>query len=866
MANFNNKYNNSNNKNNDIDNIIKITEREPIVPYGFIPPSSFVLYPSWGYDVSQDVPFEDSLTGRIDFTIENNTALCIGGNENEKATNSKPGTIKFIRNPNGVPFIPGSTIKGALRNVLSIVSFGKLTQLDPVKISERRFENAKNVYFNKIKENHKKFDEYRIINEKTGEEIPVELFSHPGWLKKENESWVFRKCEGGTQGLEKINNSSIRTKLALTEFSNKPEENAVVHYEKLSQKGITLNNEINFQVCPEHKSDKQKRRVNICDGISNKGYIVCCNYRLESGSNVDYSYLFLKPSLEEKEKYNVHLKVYSYFAQANTLDKDKQKDDDLLEYLLDHPNDEYGIPVFAFINNANEVTQLGLCRMPRLLADKNVKEIITDFQGEISNSQPIYDLSDIMFGCIDKKSNTCNYSLKGRLNFDDALLENSNNVTLKTSNPIILNTPKISFSPTYLQNSRSYLEKRVEIAGWKRYQVRDKFVDEDFIPKIKKDNCKIQNSIEYIPEQNKFKGTIVFNNLREIELAALLWCIKLGDKSNTDLKNKSDQHFHNIGMAKPYGAGCVRFNISNISFASYLNKDIKKDKLNEYIDSKLDEFEKFMNNLYQNCFNNKPWKSSIQINKFDNLTKIKKFSIKQGTNLIKIYNELELNPSDVAEKLNLPPQKVKKYLNEFSNIRKLNENKIINDIKNDTPSQQQIWVPIDQTGSIDNFFTLKNNLDISDKCDKKLSDEIKKFTDPINLQKIETTKNNELERINKEKQEEEKIKIQQEKERQKKEDEQKIMSTMSPFEKSVFELHKKLADPSDKKKLKDDIESKKQLRDLILQYGNSNKSIEGKILLKYFTGVDPNQIINKKKNGAKEIHDAFKNLKEKNQN
>ena len=47
-------------------------------PYHFVPLSKWVYMPDWAHIVSHDVPFEDGVSGVIDYHLTNHTPLCVG--------------------------------------------------------------------------------------------------------------------------------------------------------------------------------------------------------------------------------------------------------------------------------------------------------------------------------------------------------------------------------------------------------------------------------------------------------------------------------------------------------------------------------------------------------------------------------------------------------------------------------------------------------------------------------------------------------------------------------------------------------------------------------------------------------------------
>ena len=105
----------------------KKSSKPIVVPYNFIPISRWIFEPSWAYNVSHDLPFEDGLSGKINITLKNITHLCIGS--------SSDGCLKWERHPSSGQFvIPGSSLKGLVRNVLSIASFGKFNVFNEIII------------------------------------------------------------------------------------------------------------------------------------------------------------------------------------------------------------------------------------------------------------------------------------------------------------------------------------------------------------------------------------------------------------------------------------------------------------------------------------------------------------------------------------------------------------------------------------------------------------------------------------------------------------------------------------------------------------------------------------------------------------
>lgn len=90
-------------------------------PYNFVPLPQHVFFPKWADRISQDIPFAEGISGTITLTVQAETPVFIrNGHAQGQITNS------FSKTPDGTYFIPATSIKGCLRNVLEIMSFCKM--------------------------------------------------------------------------------------------------------------------------------------------------------------------------------------------------------------------------------------------------------------------------------------------------------------------------------------------------------------------------------------------------------------------------------------------------------------------------------------------------------------------------------------------------------------------------------------------------------------------------------------------------------------------------------------------------------------------------------------------------------------------
>ena len=93
--------------------------------------SEKVYFPEWAEQISQDIPFEDGVSGTIELKITAQTPIFVRNGHTKSDADDKNEDYKsFSKSPDGKYFIPGTSIKGCIRSVLEIMSFGKMTQVD----------------------------------------------------------------------------------------------------------------------------------------------------------------------------------------------------------------------------------------------------------------------------------------------------------------------------------------------------------------------------------------------------------------------------------------------------------------------------------------------------------------------------------------------------------------------------------------------------------------------------------------------------------------------------------------------------------------------------------------------------------------
>lgn len=126
----------------------------------------------------------------------------------------------------------------------------------------------------------------------------------------------------------------------------------------------------------------------------------------------------------------------------------------------------------------------------------------------------------------------------------------------------VLGGPKASYFPYYLTQFQSngkyytYDDLNASLRGFKRYPVKDK----EERPPIG-DNVKVLSHFKPLGKGAKFNLKLRFHNLKSAEIGALLSAITF--------HGYSDQFYHSLGAAKPFGYGKIKIELKGQKF---LNK------------------------------------------------------------------------------------------------------------------------------------------------------------------------------------------------------------------------------------------------------------------------------------------------------
>ncbi len=552
--------------------------------YNFVPLSGWVFQPDWADKVSHDVPFSDGLSGKLDIKITAETPILVGGKQ-IKATKHSTGEVHFFK-VDGKAAIPGTTLKGMIRNVLEIVSFGKMQFVDNRRLSIRDISGHQVIG-----------DNYAIGKPKSGF-----LRLHP------DSSVDIIPCD-----FVHISHRDMEAHLKSSTyiFTNRQTPTVRQKYERW-QKLTSANDNglpqiifnIDSSVTPKmatnlgHENGRHTGTLVFTGQISDKN-------QHKSGKYRDFVFY------ERREEHNaltVSTSVFKDFLYIHGDEDDKGDDKNSSSSWRNFwrnrlfKGQHHEIPVFYNTDTNEQVKSIGLAYMYRLAYDYSIGETI-NYTNENHRKTNGCDLADLMFGKINFEVKHSSENLRSRVSFGLATLENDAEVDMEYCQETILNGPKPTYFPNYIRQEtkesgklaskqyRTYMQKDSEIRGWKHYPVRRwqevhvQAIKKEFRGKAKT-NSKITVKLFPLKRETTFKSTIRFHNLRPTELGALIWTLQWGN---------DDRLRYNLGMAKAFGFGQVQLEIvdSDIRSNKELGTIIKLDE-EQYISS----FKKLMEEAY----------------------------------------------------------------------------------------------------------------------------------------------------------------------------------------------------------------------------------------------------------------------------
>jgi len=554
-------------------------------PYNFVPLPEEVRYLRDTPDLEQsDVPLqnryypeEDRYTGWLECTLRTETPLyvrCALRPEDWKERKAREISSRSLGDPpdffytdpdKRTPVIPGSSLRGMLRNLIEIISYSKVQSVtDQQKITFRAVAGQEPLT-----------QPYQAALGKYGKEVKV------GYLERKGEQWMVRPALRPRDKGFAEKGGYLKVKDALIAAG------AIPDFVRFKQKSYSPQyHDVTFE--SEDRNGKHGPYTLVTSvgaptaGKPHHGVLVCTGNMAESRKKQD------KPPTSPRKNYAL---VLDSNKRVKAIPIDEQAIQDYLDTATDFQktsppfNEKLGClvesrPIF-YIEQRGKVMAFGHCpnfRIPAWLAGSTPRCAATpqDFVPASLRDNTKTDLAEAIFGYVASgKDKTETAKIKqarplarrGRVSVTDATLipVDQGNVWFDPQQPVvipqILSSPKPTSFQLYLtqpepnnpKNLRHYSSKPGEetvIRGHKLYWHKPNLRREDWEEQQPVDEEKDTQHTRIKPVRDglTFAFKIHFEDLDPVELGAFLWLLDIAADDDYRLK---------LGMAKPLGLGSV---------------------------------------------------------------------------------------------------------------------------------------------------------------------------------------------------------------------------------------------------------------------------------------------------------------------
>lgn len=541
-------------------------------PYNFVPVSDQVFFPEWAESLSQDVPFSDGVSGTIKLHITAKSPVFVRNGHTKKDKELSTSAYRsFSKTSDGRYFIPGTSIKGAVRSVLEIMSFSKMSQISRKRYGVRDLKSD------------------RYLSTFQYEKI------HCGWMSKKDD-----QIEISDNGLPyRISHKEIDAKFGTSfykefsdiHFSLDSDHSSLYKYGKLQREDV--DRAYSFVVArlnPDNPADQRmEAKFSENDKIGDiTGKIVFTGQstgrkektKHQKATGKFYEFVFLEPIEPVCLQLDVEDDRYKDFCFI-------YKDSKEWKYWERKMNLGEKVPVFFYVDN-NKIHHLGLSYLYKIPYPKTIDSYLPDQHNRLK-----MDLCECLFGKVGRNRKE-EISLKGRVQFSHAFSEEV--IPYPSELVPYMSSPKPTYYPIYMQQKgtdgwmvsqndellrySTMFTSGALLRGWKRYPIRHGY-SENFKKPSKNQES---NTSPFIPlgEGSSFKCKIRFFNLKPEEIGALLCTLDL-----------HQGYFHSVGFAKPFGFGQVRFVVEDLyGDVSLDNKDELKEKFIKLMSNKITDYTK----------------------------------------------------------------------------------------------------------------------------------------------------------------------------------------------------------------------------------------------------------------------------------
>lgn len=509
-----------------------------LAPYNFVPLPDMVVKIDLNQLPDHDVYAVNHLSGWLDCTLTTSSPIYIRGmlkpDQYGNNKDSKNLPEFFYVDDANKPVIPGSSLRGLLRNMVEIAGYGKMTEVSKKRLVYRAVAEGDGT-------SHGRAYRDRFMKDMgNGDYVPL---THAGYMEATgNGDWSIRPAierDGTTFAL--INKQEFQLDRSKRWRGCENAYEVFVDVGECKYESLRKNNSLRI---------KQARVSGVSD--NNEGGKFLAAVRIISGEMTQKKSDVVAYLPDEKANLlplgEDLIDAYKDQFRNNTQQKNLLGKDGVLRN---------GQPVFYLLNKDDgSVDFFGHTRLFRLQYPRSPYDLIPE---QLKREDDL-DLAEALFGYVKDKN-----ARAGRVFVTDAhVLPNQNKVAEETIVPRVLSSPKPTTFQHYLVQDQpdwvvignshttelhDYSDEKAVLRGNKLYWHKgDVSLNDIRDPKVKQQDSQ-HTEIRPLRSGVEFKFKIHFENLADQELGALLWVLQTAADERYRLK---------LGMGKPLGMGAVK--------------------------------------------------------------------------------------------------------------------------------------------------------------------------------------------------------------------------------------------------------------------------------------------------------------------
>ena len=482
-------------------------------PYNFVPFSEKLLI---RYGSIAELPRHDRMnpalkSGEIQVELRAETPVFVSDGQQDP---------HFFRGPDGTYQIPGSTVRGLVRENMQILGFGLVRpgeDLDDVQIYFREMAAARGSAGGALKEYYQGALNIKSGRTPSGKTFTIPQNVHGGYLYREGGAYYIRPVRGEVLRVSRNHPDVGR-------FGTGDARTIPVSYQAADELVKTL--------APAGMA-----------GMA-QGELLFTGRSVGKVSN----HLYLFPAADE---------------EAEPIPVPER---DVLSYQMDLEGRSNSLKAYYDVNfwalpGEGECKAVFYIRYERHIYFGRSRFLRIGYRYPLSQGLPQHHWERLAQGeqVLDYPSAVLGFArgqvaYRSRVSFGDFRLEGKAKELplVKT----VLGEPKPSYYPGYVEKGQHYNEEDFRLRGYKQY-----WLQEAGATPLPAGKDKVGSTLRPLDQGSIFRGTIRYKNLTEDELGLLLWAIRLDEGC-----------FQTIGMGKPYGYGRMKATISAL-------RELEPDKL-----------------------------------------------------------------------------------------------------------------------------------------------------------------------------------------------------------------------------------------------------------------------------------------------